>query len=300
MELREAQDRARRARERSKNDEENEEDLDAYMASISQVGGNSLADKENISRLKLKLSELEKETARVDRLVKMVTPTLLPTLVKQDGGKAQEGKSKKSLMSGVMFGKRKGGGFKQLKTIASAGVVQQMEEPKAVLSTNPAFEAEDKSSGKKGGRKSLAQKLKEDAEEDERLEREAKLREEEEAERLRSTLRGPAMMPPEAPEAPEEVNEAPVDKFNRETVEQPEESLPEEPPVKKFRKNRTRKRNKGAGNVKEDEEEDGEEMEENPKVEGDYDTSDDKYATWMPPKGQTGDGKTSLNEKLGY
>lgn len=36
------------------------------------------------------------------------------------------------------------------------------------------------------------------------------------------------------------------------------------------------------------------------KVPGDYDTSDPKYATWVPPTGQSGDGRTSLNEKFGY
>ena len=36
--------------------------------------------------------------------------------------------------------------------------------------------------------------------------------------------------------------------------------------------------------------------------EGDYSSEgvDSKYATWMPPQGQTGDGRTSLNDKLGY
>ena len=36
------------------------------------------------------------------------------------------------------------------------------------------------------------------------------------------------------------------------------------------------------------------------KIPGDYDASDEKYATWVPPSNQTGDGRTSLNEKLGY
>ncbi|XP_076463473.1 kanadaptin-like [Babylonia areolata] len=32
----------------------------------------------------------------------------------------------------------------------------------------------------------------------------------------------------------------------------------------------------------------------------DYDDSDPNYAMWMPPQGQSGDGRTSLNDKLGY
>ena len=33
----------------------------------------------------------------------------------------------------------------------------------------------------------------------------------------------------------------------------------------------------------------------------DYETvSDPKYAVWMPPEGQTGDGRTKLNDKFGY
>ncbi|KAL8590306.1 hypothetical protein ACOMHN_006422 [Nucella lapillus] len=32
----------------------------------------------------------------------------------------------------------------------------------------------------------------------------------------------------------------------------------------------------------------------------DYDDSDPNYAMWMPPKDQSGDGRTSLNDKLGY
>ena len=36
------------------------------------------------------------------------------------------------------------------------------------------------------------------------------------------------------------------------------------------------------------------------KVPGDYDISDPKYATWLPPANQSGDGRTSLNDKYGY
>ena len=36
------------------------------------------------------------------------------------------------------------------------------------------------------------------------------------------------------------------------------------------------------------------------KVVGEYDVSDPKYATWIPPTNQSGDGRTSLNDKYGY
>ena len=35
-------------------------------------------------------------------------------------------------------------------------------------------------------------------------------------------------------------------------------------------------------------------------VKYDYDADDPKYSTWLPPSNQKGDGKTALNEKLGY
>ena len=38
----------------------------------------------------------------------------------------------------------------------------------------------------------------------------------------------------------------------------------------------------------------------NVKIPGDYDNSDPKYATWLPPTNQSGDGKTALNDKYGY
>ena len=37
-----------------------------------------------------------------------------------------------------------------------------------------------------------------------------------------------------------------------------------------------------------------------PKSYSELANEDEKYQTWVPPKGQTGDGRTSLNDKLGY
>ena len=37
-----------------------------------------------------------------------------------------------------------------------------------------------------------------------------------------------------------------------------------------------------------------------PKSYSELANEDEKYQTWVPPTGQTGDGRTSLNDKLGY
>lgn len=38
----------------------------------------------------------------------------------------------------------------------------------------------------------------------------------------------------------------------------------------------------------------------NEKQKNKYDEDDPNYIDWVPPVGQTGDGRTSLNQKLGY
>jgi hypothetical protein len=63
----------------------------------------------------------------------------------------------------------------------------------------------------------------------------------------------------------------------------------EEPEQKRARGDRGRKRRKV----------DGEETDSSSHKSG-YDQHDEKYAVWMPPSGQTGDGRTRLNDKLGY
>ena len=63
--------------------------------------------------------------------------------------------------------------------------------------------------------------------------------------------------------------------------------------VKEPKKKRKRPPNSmvnAIANLKEDEQ----------KVPGDYSTSDEKFATWIPPADQDGSGRTSLNDKLGY
>ena len=74
------------------------------------------------------------------------------------------------------------------------------------------------------------------------------------------------------------------------------ETLDEDMPKIKPKKRRPKKHNK----TEDDKDTYEDNTDDNVKVPGDYDISDPKYATWLPPSGQTGDGRTSLNDKYGY
>ena len=67
----------------------------------------------------------------------------------------------------------------------------------------------------------------------------------------------------------------------------------DEPLPKKPKKRRPKK-------YMNDKDEKNKDSDDDNKVEGDYDISDPKVATWLPPTNQTGDGRTSLNDKYGY
>ena len=101
---------------------------------------------------------------------------------------------------------------------------------------------------------------------------------------------------PNIVEAPADVvGDIVANKEETNTEEENKEKLPEKPTKKKKKKYQkysslkpTLQDNELAANVDE------------AKIPGDYDASDEKYATWVPPSNQDGSGRTSLNEKLGY
>ena len=197
-------------------------DLDDFMEAIKESA--DAGSKENVSKLKLQLSTLQKEKLRVDKLVEVTRPNKMPDL-KPNQTKA------KPLTIGKMFG--------ATKPVISAAKPEAPQPTKVLARPNKAFadEDEDESEAKKPKLQSLEQ-LKKDIEEEK------------------------------------------------------SKPLEEQQPKKKSKK---AKLNNTAAIVQQ-----VKESEAAPKSYTQLANEDEKYQTWVPPKGQTGDGRTSLNDKLGY
>ena len=88
-----------------------------------------------------------------------------------------------------------------------------------------------------------------------------------------------------------------VGSFTDQTNEENPEIDSDEPLPKKAKKRRPKKHHTKYENNQDEQNKDSDD---DNKVEGDYDISDPKVATWLPPTNQTGDGRTSLNDKYGY
>ena len=88
-----------------------------------------------------------------------------------------------------------------------------------------------------------------------------------------------------------------VGSFTDQTIEDNPEVDSDEPLPKKPKKRRPKKHHTKYENNQDEQNKDSDD---DNKVEGDYDISDPKVATWLPPTNQTGDGRTSLNDKYGY
>ena len=87
-----------------------------------------------------------------------------------------------------------------------------------------------------------------------------------------------------------------VGSFTDQTIEENTVEDSDEPLPKKPKKRRPKKYTK----YENDKDDKNKDSDDDNKVEGDYDISDPKVATWLPPTNQTGDGRTSLNDKYGY
>ncbi len=266
-----------------------EEDLDSFMDSLKK-GGN--LDKATITKLKVKLANLKSEALKLSKLIDIARPAPLPTSLQksQKGSDAGQGKSK---LSGILVGKRKpGGGIGGLKSMSAFPKPSVTPASSEKLESSSTIPAQVVPSNTKPSclASNVDDKPSDDASStsDDPTPENTKTA----SERRAAALRGP-MIPDHLRRVLQEEKER-EEKDEEEDVAEGDDDAA----TKKTRKDRGRKRKAAA------EDEEAEDLDTKDKkiiaAAGDYDTSDPDYAVWQPPAGQTGDGRTSLNDKLGY
>ena len=246
----------------AKRSQAGEDDLDAYMENLK--GGGAL-DKETLYKLKQKSGVLQKELLRLQKLIEIAKPTSLPKL------ESPAEKKQVNKMSGILIGKRKGG-FGKMRSIQV-----QKEQPKPIPQVEPETVQTSESVPKVTESKpSLESDLNASNTEEENKSQNSIPQEPTQVENITKPIKPETEIPKPQPDLKPE-----------------EKSAPKPPKRKRQGQQRPAKPIESHDNDSENEDE---------KVIGkEYSaTSDPKYDVWMPPEGQTGDGRTALNDKLGY
>ncbi|KFZ49211.1 Kanadaptin, partial [Podiceps cristatus] len=251
-----------------------QDSLDEFMTEIKS--GCTL---DSVARKKLHLRsfELRKEQQRLKGLIKLVKPAELPELKPRSGSYSLEAESKPKKIALPLFGAMKGGSKFKLKTGSLGKLpVKRPDIPESLL------------------------KMKDDGPEEEEEEEEEEMEEEQEADAINSRASNLEMKMTTEEETGKETNAAdgspcnnknlgslqdgkplvlifPVMKLTSEAVcKEPEETSEK---VKKIN---------SSSKVQQ------------PFFSSQYPDDDPDYCIWVPPAGQSGDGKTHLNEKYGY
>ena len=252
------------AAEMKKIEAEDNDDLDAYMENLSKTEKNH-GGKGKISQLKKTLQSQQNELKRLEKLVNFAKPTEMPKL-------SESKPAGKSLIKSnqVLIGKRWGfGGSKNLRTVPV--------QPKEKVVQNPSKDERIPSTSQK-------------------------------VEHLHDSSENNADIPSEetssdviSDKTRENKSDKPLSLADKRT--DPDRSNLQEMSddkqitekdvnlqIPQAKKNRSKRKMSKNDNIDAND----------TKVPGNYDESDPKFATWIPPTNQTGDGRTSLNDKYGY
>jgi len=279
-ELKKALERRAKAEKKS-----NENDLDSYLAELKK---GAQVDKETVTKLKVKIQTLTGEKDRLAKLINIAKPASMPELKTSSTVKPK---------LGVMIGKRGSKGLLgKVKSVTkdsfSKPVVVQSEKSKVL----EAFLEKDEEVSKK-------MKFCEDGEDLKPIGYDVHKKEPVPKDRIGDTSVN-KVQKKIGPDIPEHIKNALIEEDDKEngqskvggTLEKLKDISPH-----------------GQDNMETDE--DGEEKQKKrgdrgskrkvKKVDDDPEEyykigMDSKYDVWVPPQNQSGDGKTSLNEKLGY
>ncbi|KFO78661.1 Kanadaptin, partial [Cuculus canorus] len=263
-----------------------QDSLDEFMTEIKS--GCTL---DSVARKKLHLRsfELKKEQQRLKALIKLVKPTELPELKPQRGSHCLEAESKTKKITLPLFGAMKGGSKFKLKTGSLGKLpVRRPDIPESLL------------------------KMKDDGpEEEEEEEEEEEMEEEQEVDAIKSRASNLEVKVTEE-ETEEAANATDGPSCNKKNLESFQDGKPlgvHNLPEPKILRNKSQM---GPSQEKSQVHKESEEASEKvkkinssskvkqPFFSSQYPDDDPDYCIWVPPAGQSGDGKTHLNEKYGY
>ncbi|XP_035530019.1 kanadaptin [Morone saxatilis] len=276
-----------------------EDPLDAFMTAVRKEAAMDAVERR---KLHVHVADLRKDAQRLRKLVELTRPAQMPSLL--PGGSSEAEKPKKTL---PLFGAMKGGSKFRLKTgtigklppkrpnlpaelfnmkaLSPSGEEEEEEEEEAAAESNEAnddrecaaitemnVDSEESGASTSGESTSSGQQRRQPAQSREPKEQSPKQRrvdesaEAEEQVPQRSSNRT-AVAPSSSPESKAEGDREPAAEPSPRKNVKKKVMGPSRPPVQ---------------------------------LSGQYPEDDPDYCVWMPPTGQTGDGRTALNDKYGY
>ncbi|KFQ60877.1 Kanadaptin, partial [Pelecanus crispus] len=251
-----------------------QDSLDEFMTEIKS--GCTL---DSVARKKLHLRsfELKKEQQRLKGLIKLVKPAELPELKPQSGSYSLEAVSKPKKITLPLFGAMKGGSKFKLKTGSLGKLpVKRPDIPESLL------------------------KMKDDGPEEEEEEEEEEMEEEQEVEAINSRASNLEMKMTTEEQTGKETNApngSPCNNKNLESLQDGKALVLIFPVMKLTSEAVYKEPEESSEKVKKI---NSSSKVQQPFFSSQYPDDDPDYCIWIPPAGQSGDGKTHLNEKYGY
>ncbi|XP_061331073.1 kanadaptin isoform X1 [Pezoporus flaviventris] len=264
-----------------------QDSLDEFM---TEIKSGSTLDSVARKKLHLRSFELKKEQQRLKGLVKLVKPAELPELKPQSGSYSLEAENKPKKITLPLFGAMKGGSKFKLKTGSLGKLpVRRPEVPESLLKT------------------------KDDGPEEEEEEEEEEMEEKQEIDTINSRASNVETKITAEEETEKETNAPDGSSCNNKNLESLQDGAPFLPEPKVLRKESqmgpSQEKSQASEAVCREPEEASEKVKEinssskakqPPFFSSQYPDDDPDYCIWVPPAGQSGDGKTHLNEKYGY